>query len=176
MNRVQRQGRRANAVLLVGVATLLSCHRSRDDGAPGPGASAAAHDRLAPGELVDGPLRAFELRLPAGVVIREAFTSVVYAWGPVDPMKLANYLRGQVQGGTVSVGAAATVFEQVTVPSNGKRLLRIRVETAAQGHSAQLEVRDITPPPQIPAADDAERWRRVGMTPDGKLLDPTHLH
>ena len=174
MNRVQRPCRGTNAVVLVSLAILSSCHRSDKGEAPAPGGS-SAHDRLAPGELVDGPLHAFELKLPAGIMIREAFTSVVYAWGPVDPMKLANYLRGQVRGGSISVGAAATVFDQVTVPANEGRLLRVRVETTGQGHSAQLEVRDITPPPPVPAADDAERWRRAGMTPDGKLLDPTHL-
>jgi hypothetical protein len=121
-------------------------------------------------------LHAFELKLPAGIEIREAFTTVVYAWGPMDPMRLANYLRAQVRGGTINVGAAATVFDQVTVPSNPHRLLRVRVESGGQVHSSRLEVRDVTPPPQPPAADDAERWRRVGMTPDGKLLDPTHLH
>ncbi len=148
---------------LVIAASLLSCHRSKPDPAP------------APGELVEGPLKALDLRLPVGMQIREAFTSVVYAWGPVDPMQLANYVRGHVKGGSISVGAAATVFDHVSVPTNPKRLLRVRVETAGVGRSAQLEVRDVTPPPQAPAADDAERWRRIGMTPDGKLIDPSHL-
>jgi hypothetical protein len=158
---------------LLGAVCLVSCDRPRADAAPAP--SAAARDKLGPDELIDGPLHAFELKLPAGMVIREAFTTVVYAWGPIDPMKLANYLRGQVKGGTISVGAAATVFEQVTVPANAGRLLRVRVESAGQGRASQLEVRDITPPRQAPAADDAERWKRVGMSPDGKLLDPSHL-
>jgi hypothetical protein len=107
--------------------------------------------------------------------IREAFSSVVYAWGPVDPMKLANYLRAQVKGGSISVGAAATVFDQVTAPANGKRLLRLRVDAIGQGRAARLEVRDITPPPLAPAANETERWKKVGMSSDGKLLDPTHL-
>jgi hypothetical protein len=154
---------------------LISCHRPHADAGPAPSAS-AARDHLAPGELVDGPLHAFELRLPLGVEIKEAFSSIVYAGGPVDPMQLANYLRGQVKGGSISVGAAATVFDQVTVPANNKRILRIRVETVAQGRGARLEVRDVTPPPPpAPAVDDAERWRRVGMTPDGKLIDPSHI-
>ncbi len=173
MNRASRRRCRTIAVLLAAAAALPSCNRSDVGGAPAP--SGSAHDRLAVGELSDGPFHAFELRLPTGVVIREAFAAVVYARGTVDPMKLANYLRAQVTGGTVSVGAAATVFEQVTVPANPKRLLRIRVEPTAQGHEALLEVRDITPPPQDPGASPAERWRRAGMTPDGKLLDPSHL-
>ncbi len=151
------------------------CHRGAGGGAPAPSASATV-DRLAPGELVDGPFRAFELKLPAGMQIREAFTSVVYASGPVDARQLANYLRAQVKGGSVNVGAAATVFDHVTVPANAKRILRLRVDAVGQGHAARLEVRDVTPPVLPPAPDDAERWRRAGLSPDGKLLDPSHLH
>jgi hypothetical protein len=172
---MKRSGRSpATGWALVIAASLLSCHRPTSGAAPAASASAAP-DHLAPGELVEGPLRALDLRLPVGMQVREAFTSVVYAWGPVDPMQLANYVRGHVKGGSISVGAAATVFDHVTVPANPKRLLRVRVETAGVGRSAQLEVRDVTPPPQAPAADEAERWRRIGMTPDGKLIDPSHL-
>lgn len=169
-----RNGRTRTAVLVACVSLALGCRRHEATPAPAPSASAAI-DHLAPGELVDGPLRAFELRLPAGMEIREAFSSVVYAWGPVDPMRLANYLRAQVKGGSISVGAAATVFDQVTAPANPKRILRLRVDPAGQGRAARLEIRDVTPVVVPPAADDAERWRRVGLTPDGKLLDPTHL-
>ena len=95
------------AAVLAACVMATACHR-HDDGrnAPSPSASATV-DRLAPGELVDGPLRAFDLKLPEGMQIREAFGTVVYAWGPVDPMRLANYLRAQVKGGSISVGAAA---------------------------------------------------------------------
>jgi len=159
-------------LVLLGVA---SCHRSDDTSSSAPAASVQPADHLAPGELVEGPLRAFELQLPLGVHVQEAFASVVYAWGQVDPMRLSNYLRARVQGGTATVGAAATVFDNVTAPANPKRILRIRVDTTAQGRAARLEVRDITPPDTVPPATEAERLKQVGLGPDGKLLDPSHL-
>ena len=175
MNWVERlHGRSASVWLLAMLAGGPGCHRPPPSLDAAPSAS-APHDRLAPGELVEGSLHAFELGLPVGMQIREAFSSVVYVAGPVDPMKLANYLRARVTGGSISVGAAATVFDQVTTSANKKRILRLRVESLAAGRAAQLEVRDVTPPPVPPAADDAERWRRAGMTPDGKLIDPSHL-
>jgi hypothetical protein len=179
MNRVHWERPRASVILLCGACALLACHRHHDGDpldADGGASAPRTPDHLGPGELVDGPLRAFELKLPAGMEVRETFATVVYAWGQVDPMRLANYLRAQVKGGSISVGAAATVFDRVTVPANTKRILRLRVDAAAQGHAARLEVRDITPPPLPSASSEAERWRQVGMTPDGKLLDPTHLH
>jgi hypothetical protein len=176
MNWVERGGFCTAMLLVCGVTASSACHRrGAGEDAPAPSASVAV-DRLAPGELVDGPFRAFDLKLPLGMEIRETFGSVVYAWGPVDPMRLANYLRAQVKGGSISVGAAATVFDQVTVPSDAKRILRLRVDAAGQGRLARLEVRDVTPPPPVPASNDTERWKRAGLTPDGKLLDPTHLH
>lgn len=178
MNWAPRGGFCTAVVFVSGVCAAIApaCHRHEDGrDAPSPSAPAAV-DRLAPGELVDGPLRAFDVKLPQGMQIREAFGTVIYAWGPVDPMRLANYLRAQVKGGSISVGAAATVFDQVTVSADTKRILRLRVDAAGQGRAAHLEVRDVTPPPPQPAADDAERWKRAGLTPDGKLLDPAHLH
>jgi len=173
---VERSGFLAAMLLACGAAGLVGCPRHDASGdAPAPSASVAA-DRLAPGELVDGPLRAFGVKLPLGMELREAFGGVVYAWGPIDPMRLANYLRAQVKGGSISVGAAATVFDQVVVPADGSRILRMRVDSGGQGRLARLEVRDVTPPPPVPAANDTERWKRAGLTPDGKLLDPTHLH
>jgi hypothetical protein len=175
MNWVHEGGWRHRALLLSSVVALAACHRGHaGDGAPAPSSSVAA-DQLGPGELVDGPLRAFELKLPLGMEIGEKFVSVVYASGQLDAMRVANYLRAQVKGGTISVGAAATVFDQVTVPANPKRILRLRVDTTAQGHGARLEVRDVTPVTLVPAKDDAERWRRAGLTPTGQLVDPSHL-
>jgi len=165
-------------VLLLGGFALASCHRHHDgepDGSSLAAAPDAGKDRLAAGELVDGPQRAFELRLPAGIQVREAFASVVYAGGAIDPMKVANYLRAQVKGGSISVGAAATVFDQVTAAANPKRALRIRVDSVGQGRATLLEVRDVTPVPLPAASSTTERWRQVGLTPDGRLIDPAHL-
>jgi hypothetical protein len=38
-----------------------------------------------------------------------------------------------------------------------------------------LDVRDITPLPVPDLPNETARWRQVGLTPDGKLADPTHL-
>ena len=39
----------------------------------------------------------------------------------------------------------------------------------------QIEVRDVTPTkaPELP--DEAARWRAAGLTPEGRVLDPTKL-
>ena len=167
-----RHGPAAAALL----AALSGCHGHTDVSPPPPAASALRPiDQLAPGELVEGPARAFEVPLPLGVTIQQSFTSVIFARGPVDAMRVANYLRARVQGGNVTVGAAATVFENVTVPANPKRILHIRVDPEGQGHATRLEVRDVTPPQTQPPPTEEGRLEGVGLGPDGKLLDPSHL-
>jgi hypothetical protein len=41
--------------------------------------------------------------------------------------------------------------------------------------SARVEIQDVTPPPVPQLPDDTARWKRVGLTPSGRVLDPTHL-
>jgi len=171
---------RARAAFAGCVMVVGACNRDkppapvRATALPPPQPSARV-DRLAPGELVEGTEHAFELKLPVGIHVTNAFASVVYAWGQVDPMEVANFIRAEVSGGAVTVGAAATVFDRVTTAGNPARLLRIRVDSGAQGRVAHLEIQDVTPTPVPAASSTAERWRQVGLTPDGKLLDPSHL-
>jgi len=36
-------------------------------------------------------------------------------------------------------------------------------------------IRDTTPPKGPPLPDENARWKQVGLTPSGRLVDPTHL-
>ncbi len=36
-------------------------------------------------------------------------------------------------------------------------------------------IKDITPPPLEPGLTDEERWKKAGLTPDGKPIDPKKL-
>jgi hypothetical protein len=54
----------------------------------------------------------------------------------------------------------------------GRELL-VRIATAPGGSS--VEIRDSTPTPASALPDEASRWRQVGLTPDGRLADPSHL-
>jgi hypothetical protein len=133
-------------------------------------------DHLAPGELLEGQARAFELVLPRAMSIDHAFVDVVYASGPVPVESLARYVRARVRDGAMRPNGESFVFDGVRVPDNPKRLLRIRVEPRTSGRvGADLEIRDVTPPEATAHDDEASRWREVGLTPDGRLLDPQHL-
>ncbi|HLV19434.1 MAG TPA: hypothetical protein VKZ49_01080, partial [Polyangiaceae bacterium] len=50
-----------------------------------------------------------------------------------------------------------------------------RIEIVEDGLRTRLLVRDVTPPPTVQGLTEQERYRRAGITPDGKLLDANKL-
>jgi hypothetical protein len=165
----------SRSLLLLTVLAALACQkRAQVDPAP-PAASATPVDRLAPGELIPGDQKAFAILLPRDVKIDQALTEVVFASGPVEATDLANYMRARVREGSVSVGASATVLDQVKAVDDPSRLLFVRIFPGPMGRGARMEIRNVTPPPLPDLPSPAERWKQMGLTPEGKVLDPKHL-
>ena len=138
-------------------------------------AAAAPPDHLGEGELLEGTDKAFGLTLPQNVKVDNRFIDLVYASGTARPDAVANYIRARVRFGTVRIGAANTLFEKVQVPEIPGRELAIRVAAGENGRGCAIEMRDVTAPKPLEGSE-ADKWRAVGMTPDGKILDPQHLH
>jgi hypothetical protein len=170
--------RPALALAALGPLLLCAC-RKEEVVEPAPAASVALadagppRDRLAPGELLEGTEKAFGLTLPRRVHVDQAFVDVVYASGDPRPEAVANYVRARVRMGTVQIGAASTLFERVQIPGSPGREYSIRVAPGERGDGCRVDLRDVTPPALPPT--EVERWRAVGLTPQGKILDPTHL-
>lgn len=144
---------------------------------PPPAARDAAPppDHLGEGELLEGTEKVFGLTLPRDVKVDSRFIDLAYASGPPRPDAVANYIRGRVRFGTVHIGAANTLFEKVQLPDAPGREISIRVSAGDSGRGCSIELRDVTPPKPLEGSE-ADKWRAVGLTPDGKLLDPQHLH
>jgi hypothetical protein len=173
-----------NPRVLAAAIALMACAGCRrappqDDGtkssgpSSAPAAGLAPADHLAPGELLEGADDAFGLTLPRRLRVDGAFAHVVYASGPLDLHPLVRYFRARLQDGDLREGEAAATFEHVHVPSKPERELAIRIAGTPQ--NARVEIRDATPPEAPVLPDDRARWKRVGLTPDGRLLDRTHL-
>jgi hypothetical protein len=133
----------------------------------------ATVDQAGADELAEGPEKAFGLPIPRRMEITSRYSDEVFAAGPFSPEQLANYVRDRVVDAHVETGAVKTVFTDVKV-KGGTTPLRIEVSSSAAGGS-ELFVKDMTRP-QAPALSPADAWKAVGMTPDGQLADPTHLH
>lgn len=171
----------AIAVVCAALVALAGCHRGESETSSGPTASASVKpvDHLAPGELLESKEKAFGIPLPRGIAIEKQFVDVVYASGDASQEAVAKYFAARVTGGQVTSGARGTVFEGVHAPANEALLLRIEVATDNEGPLAgrgtRVTMRDITAPKQPELPDEAARWRAAGLTPDGKLADPSHM-
>jgi hypothetical protein len=180
MRRLVHLPRRAPALAAaLALCAAVGCRSNTDAPPPAPSASAAAAtamppvDQTLPGELAEGTDQAFGLPIPRRMRIKLRFSDEVLAVGEIAPERLANYVRSRVLAASVETGPAKTVFTRATVKSAPQRL--VRIEVIARANLAELVVRDETRPPPVPGLSVEERWRRNGLTPDGKLLDPTHL-
>jgi hypothetical protein len=138
-----------------------------------PQVTPAPADHLAPGELLEGSQTAFGVALPRALEVRRSFVNVIYAGGPVSVHSLAEYFRARLEAGVLREGPSAATFDHVKARGKGGPELLVRISSTPQG--ASVEIRDQTPPPAPVLPDERSRWKQVGLTPQGRLADPTHL-
>jgi hypothetical protein len=175
---------RACGLFALGVALAVgACARRAKDSEPqsgpavaqtaAPGSSAAPVDHLAPGELPEGSQTAFGLVLPRDLQVRESYVDVVSAVGPVSVRALVRYLAARLEGGSLREGTQAATFEHVAARGKQGPELLVRVTSVLGG--SRLEIHKVTHLPASDLPDEASRWRQVGLTPEGKPIDPSHL-
>jgi hypothetical protein len=139
-----------------------------------PPPSAAPADHLAPDELVEGPDKAFGIALPRGLVVEQRYPDTVVATGTMSVHALALYFRPRLQGGSLRESEKVATFEHATVaglPPYTELTIHL---TVALGQT-RVEMSSTTHPPAAALPDVSARWRQVGLTPNGKIIDPTHV-
>ena len=178
-----RVSRLALSLAAAAALALAACQSPPEQWLPGdasPVTSAAATvalapvDHLAPGELVEGTQHAFGLTLPRDVPIDRDQPGSVRAIGPVSVHALVKYFKPRLVEGKLTEGDSFAKFEDVKLSGKPGAVYRIKLsELPPRGTLVELD--DVTPPPVPDLPDEAARWRQVGLTPQGKLIDPTHL-
>ena len=169
------------ALVTSGVASLTSagCKKSArvdDESSRVPTPSAVPADHLAPGELVEGKEKAFGITLPRDLKVEKRYDDVIFASIDVPPPQVAKFFQPRLHEGKMVASPGGTTFEGATVPGEPRRTLRIVIDLDARRGGSRLEIRDMTQKPAETLPDEQARWNAAGMTPDGKLLDPKHLH
>ncbi|MBX3206951.1 MAG: hypothetical protein KF764_18035 [Labilithrix sp.] len=153
-----------------------ACKRKEDAPAPTPSARPNA-DHLAPGEIPEGRELAYTLPLPLRSTVKARFHDSVHVASAYTLEELSNFVRARVKDGKTSSGATETRFDRVIVAKDPSRTLSIQVRAAPRGgpFRSQMVISDVTPVPEAPGLTDEDRWKKAGMTPDGKLIDRKHL-
>jgi hypothetical protein len=167
-------------LILAAVAVGSGCSKSSPTATEAPAAtlaplaSVAPADHLGPDELIEGSERAFGIALPRGLTVEERYPDTIRASGPMTVRALVLYLRPRLQGGSLRESATVATFEHVTTPGLPPNTdLNIHLEVTVGKTRVQIASTTVPPAPVLP--DEASRWRQVGLTPNGKVLDPTHL-
>jgi hypothetical protein len=174
-------GNRRRLDIVVIALAIVGCKRAptkQEQQAPSPVRSAApAPDRLAKGEVPEGRERAFTMPLPLRCTVKARFPDSVHVATPLTQEDLANFTRARVKDGITSTGASGTRFEGVVVARDPSRRLTIEIRPSATigDYKSEMVVNDVTRPPEDPNITTDERWRKAGMTPNGKLIDPKKL-
>jgi hypothetical protein len=170
--------RRLIALGIVAAVPLAfaGCKRKEEAPAPAPSARPSA-DHLVRGEIPEGRERAFTLPLPLDSTIKARFNGSVHVASWHTQEELANFVKARVKDGKSTSGASGTRFDQVVVTKDPSKTLTIEVRSApiAGEYRSQIVVSDVTPLVEEPGTTDADRWKKAGMTPDGKLLDRKHM-
>lgn len=169
------------AVLAVAAAGAVGagCSRGSGDAAPAPKAyappqaSALPADHLGPDELVEGHEQVFGVTLPRGVLVERRYTDLVQASGPMPVHALVKYFQDRLKGGSLREGAVAATFEHVSQPGAPDAELTIHVEATLGKTRIDLTSYHRQEAAKLP--DEPARWRSVGLTPNGKLIDPSHV-
>lgn len=169
-----RRGLSLAAAAFVAAAVLSGCKRKPSDQSSPP---SPPTDSLAKGEAVEGPDKAYALPLPRFARITFRGQSSVTVTSSLTPEELVNFVRARVKGGEVTTGSGATRLASVVVASEPQRVLTIEIRAVAPitGARSQMIVNDTTPPPDDPKLTEEERWKKAGLTPQGKILDPKQL-
>jgi hypothetical protein len=136
-------------------------------------APARPADHALPDEIAEGKEKAFGLPIPRQMRVIGRFDDVVFVTGDVAPELVANYVRQRVIASNVETGPAKTVFTGVTLRNDPAHTLR--VDVISRNGDTDLTVRDETRPPAREGLSEADRWKALGLTPQGTPLDPTHL-
>jgi hypothetical protein len=156
---------------LLAMADATGCKRKESPQPPLP------TDSLARGESVEGPDKAYALPLPRLSRVTWRGQNSITVLSNLTHEDLVNFVRARVQNGDVTSGSGATQLRNVVVPSEPKRILTIEIRPAPPmaGGRSQMIVTDTTPLPDDPKLTEEERWKKAGLTPQGKVLDPKQL-
>jgi hypothetical protein len=167
----------------VAAAALLTLGCGRRGGSrPAPGSSTAAPsveelplptDHALPDELAEGSDEVFGLPIPRRMKITGRYSDMVSASGDVPAEMVANYVRRRVIAAHVETGPGKTVFDRATSREHPSKVMRIDV--IARSSSTDIYVRDQSVPSARDGLTPEERWKQLGLKPDGTLLDPAHL-
>jgi hypothetical protein len=156
-------------------ACLGGCRDERAAEPPALANTPATPDRLSENERLPDAEIAFGLPLPSGLHLVRHFNDAAYFSGDLAIDVVIEHLRKYVRARDVEAQGQGIIFPRAQlIGDDAKRLLRIELRPLGRG--TQLHIQDITPPPALTGANDADIWRKAGRNPDGTPIDQNRAY
>ena len=126
---------------------------------------------------MEGKDAAFGVVLPRGLAVDERFVDVVHASGPMSVHSLVAYFRPRLTGGAFREGDRSATFDHVSAPgAPADTDLTLHVSVGPGKTLVDVAATPIHHAPELGAMSDEERWKQEGLSPNGRPLDPQHMH
>lgn len=162
-------------VVALAVATLLvgaGCKR-KEESVARTAPSHRAADALAPGELPEGSLDVLGLRLPIGARIVTKLGTATIVRSSAVPTQLDGFVGKRVEGeSTMQDGARVWTAAKVKAGKDPEQRVRIEISRSKDpDFKSEIFIDPLAKNPLPATATTEERWRAVGVTPDGTLIN-----
>ena len=159
---------------------ILGCSKKEVDpwgtAPPTPTIPSKPVDHLAANELLEGPTKVLDFRLPRISRIETRLGDVVTVSSTAEFARVVAYVEAHTRDAKVTRHVDAVTFEDAHIADAPNRVLKISVYVKREGEPGTgISIFDRTPAPAEHFATDEERLRSVGLRADGKVLDPTKL-
>lgn len=130
-------------------------------------------DRLPPGKIMEGPEVVHGFAIPKGMEVTRPTRDMVRATGYVDFDDLTDYVKERIAVRYAEMLDGKLVFANAAIRGTPGRVFEVTLRT--QQNKTILEIDDQTKGPPVEGLTQKERWERTGMTPEGKLIDPSSM-
>jgi hypothetical protein len=165
--------KRAAALLALPLLAAAGCQEEADTLMPmGLGALRPVPvDATLPGELAEGDISAFGFPIPRKMRVTARYPDEFYCVGRLKLEDVSNYVRARIDPLKIETGPSRTVFLDAPLKDDPK--LAVEVSIAQKRDMVQMIVRNRTrvPDEEGEKLSEEERWKRLGLTPDGKVIE-----
>ncbi|HXS18964.1 MAG TPA: hypothetical protein VN764_17310 [Polyangiaceae bacterium] len=129
---------------------------------------ALSPDRLPPDALLEGEQEAFGFRFPQGMTVSK-LRKQARAEGEVNFDQLVDYVKARISARHAEMFGPRLVFPRAAILGHSGDFTLTLIE----GKREQvLLIEDESRSPATVGLSEAERWKRVGLKPNGELIDP----
>jgi len=133
---------------------------------------ARSADRLPPGELLEGTESTFGFAVPKGMSLFQSPKSATIT-GPVDFDALTSYVKDRIAVRHAEMIGDELYFRNAHIRGREDSVFELSIRS--RGSTSVLLIKDKTLKPPTFGLTQEQRWKKEGLRPSGRLIDPNQM-